>query len=88
MPEGYFKALLGYKKGGSIGNSTGGYVGIGFYFEHRSYGNDKNTIMNQSMSIDELERRLGYDFFVNLPGVIGEDAAARVESEADDWWNR
>ena len=44
--------------------------------------------MNQSMSIDELERRLGYDFFVNLPGVIGEDAAARVESEADDWWNR
>lgn len=88
VPEGYFKALLGYKKGGSIGNSTGGYVGIGFYFEHRSYGNDKNTIMNQSMSIDELERRLGYDFFVNLPGVIGEEAAARVESEADDWWNR
>ena len=81
VPEGYFKALLGYKKGGSIG--TGGYVGIAFYFEHRSYNND---IMNQSMTIDELENRLGYDFFVNLPGKIGEEWAARVESDVDDWW--
>lgn len=81
VPEGYFKALLGYKKGGSIG--TGGYVGIAFYFEHRSYNND---IMNQSMTIDELENRLGYDFFVNLPRKIGEEWAARVESDVDDWW--
>ncbi|HIT47535.1 MAG TPA: DNA/RNA non-specific endonuclease [Candidatus Cryptobacteroides merdipullorum] len=81
VPEGYFKALLGYKKGGSIG--TGGYVGIAFYFEHRSYNND---IMNQSMTIDELEDRLGYDFFVNLPRKIGEEWAARVESDVDDWW--
>ena len=83
VPEGYFKALLGYKKGGSISNATGGYIGIAFYFEHRSYSND---IMDQSMSIDELENKLGYDFFVNLPGKIGEEVAARVESEADDWW--
>lgn len=81
VPEGYFKALLGYKKGGSIG--TGGYVGIAFYFEHRSYNND---IMNQSMTIDELENRLGYDFFVNLPRKIGEEWAAKVESDVDDWW--
>lgn len=86
VPEGYFKALLGYKKGGSIGNSTGGYVGIAFYFEHRSYSNDTNTIMNQSMSIDELESKLGYDFFVNLPDKIGESVAAEVESSVDDWW--
>lgn len=83
VPEGYFKALLGYKKGGSISNATGGYIGIAFYFEHRSYSND---IMDLSMSIDELENKLGYDFFVNLPGKIGEDVAAMVESEADDWW--
>ena len=81
VPEGYFKALLGYKKGSSIG--TGGYVGIAFYFEHRSYNND---IMNQSMTIDELENRLGYDFFVNLPRKIGEEWAAKVESDVDDWW--
>ena len=86
VPEGYFKALLGYKKGGSIGNSTGGYVGIAFYFEHRSYSDDKNAIMNQSMSIDALESKLGYDFFVNLPDKIGESVAAEVESSVDDWW--
>lgn len=87
VPEGYFKALLGYKKGSSIGNRTGGYVGIAFYFEHRRYNDDKNTIMNQSMSIDELERKLGYDFFVNLPDKIGESVAAEVESSVDSWWN-
>ena len=84
MPEGYFKALLGYKKGGSISNATGGYIGIAFYFEHRSYSND---IMDQSMSIDELENKLGYDFFVNLPEKIGDEWAAKVESKVDDWWN-
>ena len=87
VPEGYFKALLGYKKGGSIGNTTGGYIGIAFYFEHHSYSNDRNTIMKQSMTIDELENKLGYDFFVNLPGKIGEEWAAKVESKVDDWWN-
>lgn len=87
VPTGYFKALLAYKKGGAAGNATGGYVGIAFYFEHRSYSSDKSAVMGQSMTIDELEDRLGYDFFVNLPEKIGEDVAARVESEVDDWWN-
>lgn len=86
VPVGYYKALLGYKKGSSIGGLNGGYIGIGFYFEHRSYSNDANTIMNQSMSINELESRLGYDFFVNLPDKVGADVAARIESEADSWW--
>lgn len=86
VPVGYFKALLGYKRGSSIGGLNGGYIGIGFYFEHRSYSNDANTIMNQAMSIDELESRLGYDFFVNLPDKVGKDVAARIESEADSWW--
>lgn len=87
VPTGYFKALLAYKKGGAAGNATGGYVGIAFYFEHRSYSSDKSAVMGQSMTIDELEDRLGYDFFVNLPEKIGEDVAARVESEIDGWWN-
>lgn len=87
VPTGYFKALLAYKKGGAAGNATGGYVGIAFYFEHRSYSSDKSAVMGQSMTIDELEDRLGYDFFVNLPEKIGEDVAARVESEVDGWWN-
>lgn len=84
VPVGYFKALLGYKKGGSIGSSTGGYIAIAFYFEHRAYADD--DIKAQSMSVEELEKKLGYDLFVNLPAAVGESTAAKVESEVDSWW--
>jgi hypothetical protein len=33
------------------------------------------------MSIDELEQKTGYDFFVNLVDKIGADAAAAVEAQ-------
>ena len=86
VPVGYFKALLarGIKDGSA--NKTGGYAGIGFYFEHRRYSKDKSAIMEQSMTIDELERMTGYDFFVNLPARVGESVAAQVESEVISWW--
>lgn len=84
VPTGYFKALLGYKAKGSVGITakTGGYTGIAFYFEHRAY----SDVMSQAMTIDELERKLGYDFFVNLPALIGDEKAATVESTSDSWW--
>ena len=85
VPVGYYKALLGYKKSGTIGNSTGGYLGIAFYFEHRSYSNS-DVMSKQSMSIDELERRLGIDFFVNLPDKLGKEMADKIESTKDSWW--
>ena len=84
VPVGYYKALLGYKKDRSIGGTTGGYFAIGFYFEHRAYADD--DIKAQSMSIAELEKKLGYDLFVNLPAKVGESTAAKVESEVDSWW--
>ncbi len=84
VPVGYYKALLGYKKDRSIGGTTGGYIAIGFYFEHKGYADD--DIKAQSMSIKELEKKLGYDLFVNLPAKVGEDTAAKVESEVDSWW--
>ena len=86
VPTGYFKALLGYKKGGSIGTATGGYIGIAFYFKHQYYSDDA-IMSTQSMSIDALEKQLGgVDFFHNLPGRIGEDKAAAVEASVDSWW--
>jgi len=86
VPVGYFKALLGYKKSGSIGAATGGYVGIAFYFKHQSYSNDA-IMSTQSMSIDALEKQLGgVDFFYNLPDRIGSEKAAAVESAVDSWW--
>ena len=32
------------------------------------------------MSIDELEKKLGIDFFVNLEKKVGKDAAAAIEA--------
>ncbi len=84
VPTGYFKALLGYKKGGSIGSATGGYIGIAFYFEHRGY----SSYWPQSMSVDDLEKKLGYDFFANLPDAVGEDKANTIESTVDSWWKK
>ena len=86
VPVGYFKALLARGIEGQSANQTGGWAGIAFYFEHRSYSNDKSTIMEQSMTIDKLERMTGYDFFVNLPARVGESVAAQVESEVISWW--
>jgi hypothetical protein len=42
------------------------------------------------MSIDELEEITGIDFFVNLPAVVGEEQAAKIEAvdpaQSSVWW--
>ena len=88
VPTAYFKALLGYKKNGtvSITASTGGYTGIAFYYTHEAYS---GSWQSKAMSIDELEAKVGEDFFVNLPSKIGADRAAKVESyfsSSDTLW--
>ena len=86
VPVGYFKALLGYKKSGTLGitGTTGGYTAIGFYFKHQYYSDDE--IMGQAMTIDALEQKTGFDFFVNLPAQIGDKLSDKVESTKDSWW--
>lgn len=88
VPTAYFKALLGYKKSGtiSITGSTGGYTGIAFYYPHEAYS---GSWKSKAMSIDDLEKLVGEDFFVNLPAKIGADRAATVESyfsTSDNLW--
>ena len=85
VPTAYFKALLGYKKTANIGNSTKGYLGIGFYFEHKAY-DDSQIMSTCAMTLDELEKKLGTDLFVNLPAAVGEETAAKIESTRDSWW--
>ena len=86
VPVGYFKALLGFKKGGTVGNTAkqGGYTAIGFYFNHEYYSDSE--IMGQSMTIDELEEVMGIDFFPNLEAKLGADLYNKVESTPDSWW--
>ena len=85
VPTGYYKALLGYDKGRAKGitSQTQGYTGVGFYFDHRGYSDD---VINHAMTIDELERVVEEDFYVNLPDAIGTSLADRVESTRDSYW--
>jgi len=85
VPTGYYKALLGFKKAGTIGITaqTGGYTACAFWFDHKGYS---GNVMNQSMTVDELEEKTGVDFFVNLPSVTDQDTADLVEATKDDWW--
>lgn len=89
VPTGYFKAVLRYSSSTTLG--LNGYMGCAVYLEHKLYPSSSKVTKDYSMSIDKLEEKLGYDLFVNLPGRVGADVAARIE--ADDpqrnswWWN-
>lgn len=85
VPVAYYKALLGYKKDGTLGITaqTGGYTACAFWYDHKPYS---GNVMNQSMTVTELEEKTGVDFFVNLPSVTDMETARKVESTKDDWW--
>lgn len=85
VPVGYFKALLGYKKNGTVGitGSTGGYTGIAFYYDNKPIASD---FMGGAMTIRELEKLTGMDYFVNLPQAVGAAFADAVETTNDKWW--
>lgn len=86
VPTAYYKALLRRSSGNTIGKS--GYVACAIWLDHKSYSSQAIT-SSYSMSIDQLEAKLGIDLFVNLPAVIGEADAAAVEAEdpkTQQWW--
>ena len=94
VPAAYFKAVLRYKKDSTIGH--GGYMGAAFWFDHE-YDSAGNAILwtgktfssAYSLSIRELESKLGYDLFVNLPGRVGTAVADEIEKEKPagvNWW--
>ena len=85
VPTAYYKALLGYKKDGTIGITaqTGGYTACAFWFPHEAYS---GSVMDKSMTIAELEEKTGVDFFVNLPARTDSATAEKVETTKDAWW--
>lgn len=84
VPDAYYKALLGYKRDASLASSTAGYMAIGFYYPHEAYS---GGYMAKSMTIDELEKKTGLNFFVNLPAAVGDVCADKIESTKENWWN-
>ena len=84
VPDAYFKAVLKYSKSSTLGT----WNAAAFFLEHRAYSGSVGK--EHSMSIDELEKKTGIDFFVNLPAKIGEDQAAKIEAaipaNSSVWW--
>lgn len=78
VPDGIFKAVLAYSQ-------SFGYKGMGAYFTNRK--SDANAeLKSKCMSIDELEKKLGIDLFVNLPDDIEKEIEAKNPLD-DSWWN-
>ena len=71
VPSAYYKALLRLK-GGS-------YSAAAYYLPH-SKGISSDNFANYSLSVSELEKKVGVDFFATLPAVVGKEQAAAIES--------
>ena len=78
VPGGYYKALLRLSK-----EKT--YSALGIYFDNAP--NDATYFKNLVMSIDELEKKVGVDFFVNLPDDIEKTVEAANPADEAWWWN-
>lgn len=83
-PKYYFMAVLT--------EHEGEYHAIGFWMEHRDdYGYEydefapSDVMKKYAVSIDELEKNTGLDFFCNLPDTM-EDEVESAWSEADWAW--
>jgi len=84
IPDAYFKAVLKYSRASTFAP----WNAAAFYLEHKAYSG--NISKSNSMSIDELEKITGIDFFVNLPAKVGEEQAAKLEAadpaSSSAWW--
>jgi endonuclease G len=58
--------------------TNGGYKAIGFFLEHRRDYADEKNVAPYIVSIDELKRLTGIDFFCNLPDIYEEAAESAV----------
>lgn len=77
VPNYYFKVLLRLDVSGGNYN----YSAIGFWFEHKA--NSGKVTRSYAMSVDDIERKTGMDFFVNLPQVTQDRVEA--ENKPEEW---
>lgn len=76
VPKYFFAAILAVK--------DGQYKAIGLWFEHKK-NNDKH-LSNYVVSIDELEKLTGIDFFCNLPDKTEKKVESATKAEMlIDW---
>lgn len=77
VPNYYYKVLLSL----TLSDGKRKYKAVGFWFEHRANSGAVNA--SYMMSVDEIEKRTGWDFFKSLPA----DVEAEVEKQVvpNDW---
>jgi endonuclease G len=81
VPKYFYMAILHYNK------ATNTYQGVAFWTLHQD-ANDTNPNLNDyAITIDELERRTGIDFFCNLPDEIENAVEATVDFDFWKWQN-
>lgn len=73
VPKYFYMALLHYNK------ATDTYQAMGFWTEHTNANQQSKNLGQYAISIDELERRTGIDFFCNLPDAIENDVEAKLD---------
>ena len=62
-PKYFYMAILAFAK--KYAKTNGGYYAIAFWMEHKDNVDDVSA--KYVITIDELEKRTGIDFFCNLP---------------------
>ncbi len=86
VPDGYFKALLRYRNNPSAGHQ--GFMACAFYFDNENKYASKVS-KEMSMSVADLEKKLGYRLFVNLDAKVGAETARTIKEENPaevTWW--
>ena len=77
VPVAFYKAVLMYDSDSTIDK----WMACGFYTEHKEYPSSTKQ-SSVAMSIDELEKKLGMDFFVNLEAKVGKDKYETIEAKS------
>lgn len=90
IPTAYFKAVLLHEKSSSdLYAATGHYAASAIWFDHAEYsqsGKYNESLTNEhSITVKELEERLGYKLFVNLDAAIGAEKAEAVRTGNIQW---
>ena len=75
VPKFFYMALLHYNK------ETDTYHALAFWTQHLSTTQSVKNLGDYAISIDELEKRTGIDFFCNLPDVIENEVEKEVDLE-------
>jgi len=78
VPKYFYMAFLHYNK------SSNEYNAMAFWTLHQNVMDKNTNFGDYAISIDELERRTGIDFFCNLPDDIEDDVEYKLDLE---FWN-